>query len=201
MNTNPDHVLAFMPDCCSVNIKAYNKNLALAYPYADFSGCLPHTGNHVGQQLETPDVNEFMPLHNACVGHSHSTLALKLFRDATGKMPLRPSVFEARWFSINDVQEKSLLPNAPNGNLHKWVDDLRRLDVCPAPSRRKMQDFLNSSRSKLRMFQLELTVLVHVGVEARLFEDGHFPIVIVHGCIHISEIPLEPPPTPPHPIA
>jgi hypothetical protein len=35
-----------------------------------------------------------------------------------------------------------------------------------------MQEFFTASTHKVRMFQLELTVLVHVGVEARLFEDG-----------------------------
>jgi hypothetical protein len=192
MQTHPHRVLAFMSDCAAPNFAAYNDGLKEMYPYADCNGCLPHTGHHVGQKLETPNVNEFMLLYNACVGHS--TLARMLFRESTGKAPLRCS--KTLWFSINDVQEKSLLPNALNGNLQTWVDALRRVDACPAIAP-KMQEFFTASTHKVRMFQLELTVLVHVGVEARLFEDGHFPIVIVHGCIHISEIPLEPPPTPP----
>ena len=192
MQTHPHRVLAFMSDCNPANIAAYNDGLKEMYPYADCNGCLPHTGHHVGQKLETPNVNEFMLLYNACVGHS--TLARMLFRESTGKAPLRCS--KTLWFSINDVQEKSLLPNALNGNLHTWVEALRRVDACPAIAP-KMQEFFTASTHKVRMFQLELTVLVHVGVEARLFEDRHFPIVIVHGCIHISEIPLEPPPNPP----
>ena len=105
-----------------------------------------------------------MLLYNACVGHS--TLARMLFRESTGKAPLRCS--KTLWFSINDVQEKSLLPNALNGNLQTWVDALRRVDACPAIAP-KMQEFFTASTHKVRMFQLELTVLVHVGVEARLF--------------------------------
>ena len=156
MHSSKHHVLAFMSDCCSANIAAYNNSLKKAYPYADFNGCLPHTGNHLGQHVETSNVNEFMLLYNACVGHS--PLAQRLIRDITGKMPLRCS--KTRWFSISDVQEKSLLLNALNGNLRTWVDALRQVYACPtiAP---KMQEFFNKSPHKLRMFQLELTELVH----------------------------------------
>eukprot|EP00966_Prymnesium_polylepis_P228836 5295452-Prymnesium_polylepis.1 len=70
--------------------------------------------------METPHVDEFMGHYNVIVGSSN--YAIVYFSEITGYNAKRKS--STRWFSVNDVQELSLLPNAANGNLLKWVDKL-----------------------------------------------------------------------------
>ena len=67
--------------------------------------------------METPHVDEFMGYYNACVGTS--SYAVVHFREITGYSAKKKSA--TRWFSTNDVQELSLLPNAANGNLLRWL--------------------------------------------------------------------------------
>ena len=81
MQTHPHRVLAFMSDCCAPNLAAYNDGLKEMYPYSDCNGCLPHTGHNVEQNLETPNVNEFMLLYNACVGHSATRRSRECFSE------------------------------------------------------------------------------------------------------------------------
>ena len=98
---------------------------------------VPHTGSHVGEHMETPHVDEFMLYYNAIVGQS--SYAVVHFSEITGYTAKKKSA--TRWFSTNDVQELSLLPNATNGNLLKWADKLIGEGLCDkmAP---KLRSFL-----------------------------------------------------------
>ena len=116
-------VLAWMTDCVAANLASYRDSLAGPFPYSDHNGCLPHTGAHVGEHMEVPHVEEFMNMYNAIVGTSN--YAVVHFSEITGYTAKKKSA--TRWFSTNDVQELSLLPNAANGKLLEWAGR-RRLD-------------------------------------------------------------------------
>ena len=87
--------------------------------------------------MDTPHLDEFMKLYNLVVGTSN--MAIVLFYEVCATTAKRRSA--TRWFSTNDVQELSLLPNALNGNLLKWIDRMVAQGVCDkmAP---KMRAFL-----------------------------------------------------------
>ena len=155
--TEAEDLLAWMSDCVAANLASYRDSLAGTFLYSDHNGCLPHTGSHVGEHLETPHVDEFMGMYNVIVGLSN--YAKVVFAEVTGHKARRRS--ETRWFSTNDVQELSLLPNALNGNLVKWADKLIEQNLCMKTSP-KLRDFLHNE-TKMKLFQLELTVVVHVG--------------------------------------
>ena len=155
--TPTEDVLSWMSDCVAANLASYRDSLKGPFPYSDHNGCIPHTGSHVGEHLETPTADDFMALYNACVGTSN--YAKVIFADVTGYSARRRSA--TRWFSTNDVQEHSLLPNAANGKLLQWSDRMIEQGVCEkiAPKIRKF--LLNPT--KVKLFQVELTVLVHAG--------------------------------------
>eukprot|EP00966_Prymnesium_polylepis_P006137 140584-Prymnesium_polylepis.1 len=71
-----------MSDCVAANLASYRDSLAGPFMYSDHNGCLPHTGAHVGEHMETPHVDEFMGYYNGCVGTSN--YALFLFPEITG---------------------------------------------------------------------------------------------------------------------
>ena len=146
-----------MSDCVAANLASYRDSLAGPFPHSDHNGCIPHTGSHVGEHLETPNVDEFMNLYNTCVGTSN--YAKVIFAEVTGYVARRKSA--TRWFSTFDVQEHSLLPNALNGKLLAWADKMLSEGVCmnTAPKIRKF--LLNPT--KVNLFQVELAVLVHAG--------------------------------------
>eukprot|EP00966_Prymnesium_polylepis_P326712 7382616-Prymnesium_polylepis.1 len=98
-----------------------------------------------------------MGYYNACVGTSN--YAVVLFAEITGYTAKSKS--ETRWFSTNDVQELSLLPNHSNGNLLKWADRMIDQGICEKTAP-KMRAFLLHS-TKVKLFALELTVVVHTG--------------------------------------
>jgi hypothetical protein len=107
--------------------------------------------------METPHVDEFMGFYNAIVGTS--SYAVVYFREITGYTAKKKSA--TRWFSTNDVQELSLLPNAANGNLLKWADKLIEQGTCEKTAPKLRIFLLNPT--KLKLFLLELTAVVMVG--------------------------------------
>ena len=150
-------VLAWQSDCVAANLASYRDSLKGPFPYSDHNGCIPHTGNHVGDNMDTPHVDEYMAMYNACV--STSNYAVVLFKEITGKTSQKRSA--TRWFSTNDVQELSLLPNAANGNLLKWADQMIEQGICEKTAP-KMRAFLLNP-AKLKLFLLELTTVVYTG--------------------------------------
>ena len=58
---------------------------------------------------------------------SPTNYAKVIFADTTGYAARRKSA--TRWFSTNDVQEHSLLPNANNGKLLAWADEMIKQGV------------------------------------------------------------------------
>ena len=150
-------LLAWMSDCVAANLASYRDSLAGPFPYSDHNGCLPHTGAHVGEHMETPHVDEYMGLYNACVGTSN--YAVVHFAEITGYAAKKKS--ETRWFSTNDVQELSRLPNALSGKLLKWADRMIEEGVCEKTAPKMRAFLLHPTKSKL--FALELTVVVGVG--------------------------------------
>ena len=134
-----------MSDCVASNIKSYRETLASAFPYSDHNGCLPHTGSHVGEALDTPHLDEFMGLYNVSVGLSN--YAVVLFAEVTGTTPRRSS--QTRWFSSNDVQELSLWPNAVNGKLLKWIDRMIENGICEKTAVKLRTFLLNPTKFKL----------------------------------------------------
>lgn len=71
-----------MTDCASPNLASYRDSLAGPFPYSDLNGCLPHTGHHVDEAMETPHVDEFMGFYNLIVGTSN--FAVVYFAEITG---------------------------------------------------------------------------------------------------------------------
>ena len=122
------NLFAFMTDCVSANLAAYRDSLSSPFLYSEHNGCLPHTGSHVGEHMDVPHVDEFMALYNAIVGLSN--YAVVFFAEITGYTAKKKSA--TRWFSTNDVQELSLLPNVANGKLLKWADKLIHEGICEA---------------------------------------------------------------------
>ena len=76
-----------MSDCVAANIASYRDSLKGPFPYSEHNGCLPHTGAHVGEAMETPHVDEFMGHYNAIVGTSN--YAVVHFSEITGYTPPR----------------------------------------------------------------------------------------------------------------
>jgi len=146
-----------MSDCVAANIASYRDSLKGPFPYSEHNGCLPHTGAHVGEAMETPHVDEFMGYYNAIVGTS--SYAVVYFREITGYTAKKKSA--TRWFSTNDVQELSLLPNAANGNLLRWADKMVEQGICDKTAPKLRAFLLNPT--KLKLFLLELTAVVMVG--------------------------------------
>ena len=89
-----------MSDCVAANLASYRDSLAGPFPFSEHNGCLPHTGSHVGEHMETPHVDEFMALYNQCMAFSN--YAKVLFTEVTGNTAMRKSA--TRWFSSFDVQ-------------------------------------------------------------------------------------------------
>jgi len=77
----------------------------------------------------------------------------------TGKMPKH--VGATRWWSANDVQELSLLPNLLNGNLRSWAEAMIGDGICPATAP-KMLTFLDNKDKKNRCM-IEMITVVNVG--------------------------------------
>ena len=46
-------------------------NLEPIVPYADHEKCAPHTGNHIGEALNTPLMDEFMKDYDVMVSKSN----------------------------------------------------------------------------------------------------------------------------------
>ena len=183
VQTPTTDVLAWMSDCVAANLASYRDSLQGPFPYSEHNGCLPHTGSHVGEHMETPHVDEFMILYNACVGFSNYAKVPSC--DVTGNVAMRKSA--TRWFSSFDVQELSFLPNSRNGKLLAWVDRMAEQGICEKTCP-KMRKFLLHPR-KLKLFQLELMVVGHIGkglkarntsLEGDTFEILHCYDIIQH---------------------
>ena len=152
-----------MSDCVAANIASYRDSLKGPFPYSEHNGCLPHTGAHVGEAMETPHVDEFMGHYNAIVGTSN--YAVVHFSEITGYTAKKKSA--TRWFSTNDVQELSLLPNAANGNLLKWADKMIDEGICEKTAPKLRAFLLNPTKLKLFMLELTTVVMVGKGLKAR----------------------------------
>ena len=98
-----------------------------------------------------------MGYYNPIVGTSN--YAVVYFSEITGYTAKKKS--GTRWFSTNDVQELSLLPNVRNGKLLKWVDTLIEQGICEKTAPKMRSFLLDSVKSKL--FILELTTVVYSG--------------------------------------
>jgi hypothetical protein len=146
-----------MTDCVSANLACYRDSLAGPFPYSDHNGCLPHTGNHVGDAMDAPHVDEFMGIYNPIVGKS--SYAQVHFSEITGYAAKKEA--KTRWFTANDVQELSLLPNARNCKLLKWADKLIEEGLCDSLAPKLRTFLLHPTKSKL--FVLELTAIVYSG--------------------------------------
>ena len=83
-----------MSDCVAANIASFRDSLAMPFQHSDHNGCLPHTGSHVGEHLETPHVDEFMGYYNLCVGQSN--YAKVIFAEAPC-LPCYPSPLPPLW--------------------------------------------------------------------------------------------------------
>ena len=99
-----------------------------------------------------------MHLYNMAVSKKAST-SLRLFAQITGKMPKQAGA--TRWWSSNDVQELSLLPNLLNGNLRKWAETMIQDGICPSIAP-KMLTFLDH-KGKVNRLTIELITVVHLG--------------------------------------
>ena len=99
--------------------------------------------------MDVPHVDEFVGLYNAAVGTSN--YAVVYFAEITGHTPKKKS--KTRWFSANDVQELSLLPNASNGKLLKWADKMIEEGICEATAPKIHAFLLHPNKSKLGSWQ------------------------------------------------
>ena len=88
-------VLAWQHDCVAANLASYRDTLAAACPYSDDNGCLPHTGGHVGEHLETPTLDELLGHYNIIVGQSN--YACVEYTEICGVSPKKKS--GTRWWS------------------------------------------------------------------------------------------------------
>ena len=111
MRVNTSNVLAFMHDSASDNLLSYNDKLKHVFMYSNDNTCMPHTDNHVGEAFATLVLDEYMHLYNMSVSKKDSA-SLRLFVEITVKMLKQAEA--TRWWSSNDVQELSLLPNLLN---------------------------------------------------------------------------------------
>ena len=158
MRVNTINVLAFMHDSASANLLSYHDKLEGVFAYSNDNTCMPHTDNHVGEAFATPVLDEYMHLYNMAVSKKNSA-SLRLFAQITGKMPKH--VGATRWWSTNDVQELSLLPNLLNGNLRSWAESMIADGICPTTAP-KMLTFLDNKDKKNRCM-IEMITVVHVG--------------------------------------
>jgi hypothetical protein len=88
-----------------------------------------------------------------------ASASLRLFAQICGKMPKQAGA--TRWWSSNDVQELSLLPNLLNGNLRKWAETMIEDGICPSIAP-KMLTFLDH-KDKVNRLTIELITVVHLG--------------------------------------
>jgi hypothetical protein len=158
MRVNTSNVLAFMHDSASANLLSYNDKLKHVFMYSNDNTCMPHTDNHVGEAFATLVLDEYMHLYNMAVSKKTSA-SLRLFAQITGKMPKQAGA--TRWWSSNDVQELSLLPNLLNGNLRKWAETMIEDGICPSIAP-KMLTFLDH-KGKVNRLTIELITVVHLG--------------------------------------
>ena len=180
-----------MSDCVAANIASYRDSLKGPFPYSEHNGCLPHTGAHVGEAMETPHVDDFMGHYNAIVGTSN--YAVVHFSEITGYTAKKKSA--TRWFSTNDVQELSLLPNAANGNLLKWADKMIDEGICEKTAPKLRAFLLNPTKLKLFMLELTTVVMVGKGLKARntALEGDTFEFVTGYDTmLHMGEGNQEP---------
>ena len=70
-----------------------------------------------------------------------------------------------RWWSTNNVQELSLLPNLLNGNLHSWAESMIADGICPTTAPKKLT-FLDNKDKKNRCM-IEMITVVYVGKHLR----------------------------------
>ena len=158
MRVNTSNVLAFMHDSASANLLSYNDKLKHVFMYSNDNTCMPHTDNHVGEAFATLVLDEYMHLYNMAVSKKASA-SLRLFAQICGKMPKQAGA--TRWWSSNDVQELSLLPNLLNGNLRKWAETMIEDGICPSIAP-KMLTFLDH-KGKVNRLTIELITVVHLG--------------------------------------
>jgi hypothetical protein len=103
-----------MHDSAASNLLSFSDTLKHVFTFSEDNTCMPHTDNHVGEAFNTPLLDEFMALYNTVISKTNSA-SLRIFAEVTGKMP--GHVGKTRWWSTNDVQELSLLPNTNDGKL------------------------------------------------------------------------------------
>ena len=152
------NVLAFMHDSAASNLLSFSDTLARVFAFSDDNTCMPHTDNHVGEAFNTPILDEFMALYNTVISKTNSA-SLRIFAEVTGKMPRH--VGKTRWWSTNDVQELSLLPNTNNGMLLIWAQRMVTEGICPTIAPKILAFLLH--KDKLNKFKIELITVVCVG--------------------------------------
>ena len=83
--------------------------------------------------MEFPELSELLSHYTVAVGHSKP--ARSAFLRIT-KKPLKTKGSSIRWWVENDVVESCIYPFLENGKLLEWVEELRRLELCPQTSKK-----------------------------------------------------------------
>jgi len=160
-------------DSLAPNKLSFEDKIAVVAPNADLNLCNPHAYSNTRAEFCTPTVDEFMSIYNNITAHSNR--AKKVFREVTGikifseddeeeeiKEGANPKKGAGnRWFTVDDVQELTLLPTFLNGKLLDWAETLVAEGVCEA-SAGKMVTLLTKPRKKT-LFWLELVMAVVTG--------------------------------------
>ena len=149
LSIQANHVVAFMRDRASVNNVAM-RTVSVLYNSMIDIGCFSHTLDHVGENMNTPILNEFTKHWISLFSHSPKV------RSRTGFSS--PSYCATRWWSRFKVIHQ----------MHNRFGDvsafLRENTDLPAVTTKKMVDVLNNP-PEYRKLIMELTMTVD-GMEA-----------------------------------
>ena len=153
LSIQANHVVAFMRDRASVNNVAM-RTVSVLYNSMIDIGCFSHTLDHVGENMNTPILNEFTKHWISLF--SHSPKVRLAWRSRTGFSS--PSYCATRWWSRFEVIHQ----------MHNRFGDvsafLRENTDLPAVTTKKMVDVLNNP-PEYRKLIMELTMTVD-GMEA-----------------------------------
>ena len=110
---NLNDVLDINCDSAAPNLLAYESTLSKVMPYADLDPCLPHTGQHVGDEMHSPELDELVKDYNTVVV---SNYARKYYQQVNGHS-LEKNVGSIRWWAKNVVIRSSIHPHLADGGL------------------------------------------------------------------------------------
>lgn len=166
LGINSDLLVATMRDRASVNTVAI-RTLGIVFPKIVDIGCFSHTLDHVGENLNTPILDEFIKVWINMFSRSPKTkLAWKTKTGLTV-----PTYSATRWWSKWEVMR----------HLHDAFGDVSSFvasDELP-PSKSKLQDILDDP-PKNRKLPMELAITIDAGepfVKATYRLEGDGPLV------------------------